>query len=1365
MKTPRSLPALSQSALTHCGQFLRKTNLLALVFAVLTLLLAAGTSHAQFTNGPFTILHSFSSGASDGGQPYGSLTVSGNTFYGMSGNGGSSNHGTVFKVNMDGSGLTVLHSFAGDGLGGHEPDANVTLSGDTLYGMTCFGGGGYGGGGGTVFKVKIDGTGFTVLHAFDGTIANGYRPDGSLTLSNGKLYGMTYADLFAISQIFSVNTDGSGYTILHTFAGYPSDGYSGPGSLTLLNGALYGMTYEGGASAYNNGTIFKMNIDGSGFTILHSFFGGVADGGNPFGSLTLSGGAFYGMTTMGGTRNQGTVFKINVDGSGFALLHSFDNTFATDGYNPDGSLILSGSTLYGMTLFGGTGGRGTVFSVNTDGSGFTVMHPFTSSAGDGAGPYGDLTLLNGALYGMTPFGGADGAGTLFRLGTVTPGTGHSTFYVQTYEGNSRLFTIDPDSGTSTFIGSTGVSYMTDLAMASDGSLFGITFDSLYSVDPATGAATQIGSLGVSGMVGLDFASDGQLYAVQQGGGGFFRIDRTTGVATLLFPTPYSYVGDVTHSSGNVFYATANFGDGSHLIEIDASNGTSIDRGLIAAGEVIPGLDFDASGRLIAFAFSGKVYSIPNFTSSGSGVLLSTSTVPIAGATLLPSAMATETPTITSGLPADGGIFLGTPVPGQPGVVRGTISGTGHPGCTIQLTASDPHPPFDTDTFTTTVDASGHWSFELELDDCDPIIEIVQICDGVASAPVRRHVYVDGTPPVFTAGGPGDGFSFSSGGPGGGTATVILNGSATDSGTSVPGGGVSYEWHLLGGGGSFTVLGGGGSGGTLINGGTGLNISLAPGEYDFEVIVTDAAGNKLRKRCHRSVHIPPAITSGMPDDGGIYGPGTPGSPGHVRRTITGTGHPGCTIQLTVTDARLPNDANNNRTLSTVIDPTGHWSIDLDLDDCDPVVDVIEICDGAASPSIRRQIFVDGTPPFFLDGGGPGDGVDYVGGGGTGLIVLGGGAGDRTLVPGGGVGYQWFLIGGDGITRTPVGDGTGTLRLAKGLGDYVIEEVVTDAAGNKRVKRCARSVIRRTCWVQIPDAVVYYNESVALTGQVFDTIAQPNQIVPNAPLGFTVNGVPVANPAAYLATLKPGPYPIGATFPENGEYQSATATATLTVLRRPTDVTTANVQVPYGTQVTLTGSLSDVRLGGPLTGRPLGFKVNGQPVTNPFEASLPPGSYPIVVNYAGDNYYVPSTGAATLTILSTPGKITGGGSIDQSVRNFGFVVQTKVQGNTQSFAGNLQYQDKALGYNLKATVITGIAIAPDRVHGIFTGPATMNGVAGYTFVAWIEDWAEPGAQKDKFRITISGPGGFNYDSAQVATKGGILDQGGNIQIHKP
>ena len=78
---------------------------------------------------------------------------------------------------------------------------------------------------------------------------------------------------------------------------------------------------------------------------------------------------------------------------------------------------------------------------------------------------------------------------------------------------------------------------------------------------------------------------------------------------------------------------------------------------------------------------------------------------------------------------------------------------------------------------------------------------------------------------------------------------------------------------------------------------------------------------------------------------------------------------------------------------------------------------------------------------------------------------------------------------------------------------------------------------------------------------------------------------------------------------------------------------------------------------------------------------------------------------------------------------------------------------------------IALSPDRLHGVFTGLATNNEAQGYRFTVWIDDLAEPGAQIDTFRIEIKGPGSFHYDSAHVATKGGILDKGGNIQIHKP
>lgn len=73
-------------------------------------------------------------------------------------------------------------------------------------------------------------------------------------------------------------------------------------------------------------------------------------------------------------------------------------------------------------------------------------------------------------------------------------------------------------------------------------------------------------------------------------------------------------------------------------------------------------------------------------------------------------------------------------------------------------------------------------------------------------------------------------------------------------------------------------------------------------------------------------------------------------------------------------------------------------------------------------------------------------------------------------------------------------------------------------------------------------------------------------------------------------------------------------------------------------------------------------------------------------------------------------------------------------------------------------------PDRIHGQISGTATLNGVAGYRFFVELEDIAEPGALVDKFRIRIAGPNGFSYDSNVYAVRGGVLDKGGNIQIHK-
>ena len=84
------------------------------------------------------------------------------------------------------------------------------------------------------------------------------------------------------------------------------------------------------------------------YTQLHSFAGGSKDGANPMGSLILSNNVLYGMTSQGGVAGGGVVFKMNTNGNSFTNLHSF-SAYAGNGESPNAALVLSGSTLYGMT--------------------------------------------------------------------------------------------------------------------------------------------------------------------------------------------------------------------------------------------------------------------------------------------------------------------------------------------------------------------------------------------------------------------------------------------------------------------------------------------------------------------------------------------------------------------------------------------------------------------------------------------------------------------------------------------------------------------------------------------------------------------------------------------------------------------------------------------------------------------------------------------------------------------------------------------------------------------------------------------------------------------------------------------------------
>src|SRR5262249_45614449 len=153
--------------------------------------------------------------------------------------------------------------------------------------------------------------------------------------------------LFTLFCIVTAHAQSPSETVLHQFNPAQNDGASPYSGLFLgADGALYGTTWDGGTNA--QGTVFRIGKDGSGYTILHHFGAG-NDGSTTFaGPVQANDGMLYGTTYNGGKNDFGTIFKLNTNGSAYSVLYSFTN--APDGANPRGPLIqgLDGA-LYGTT--------------------------------------------------------------------------------------------------------------------------------------------------------------------------------------------------------------------------------------------------------------------------------------------------------------------------------------------------------------------------------------------------------------------------------------------------------------------------------------------------------------------------------------------------------------------------------------------------------------------------------------------------------------------------------------------------------------------------------------------------------------------------------------------------------------------------------------------------------------------------------------------------------------------------------------------------------------------------------------------------------------------------------------------------------
>jgi uncharacterized repeat protein (TIGR03803 family) len=325
--------------------------------------------------------------------------------YGSTVTGNVYRRGTVFQIGTDGT-YHLVHVMGGP-TGGYLAWTGVILGTDGfLYGDTQYTTAPKPTGLGILYKVSSGGS-FATLANLTGTQV-GYPLSQLVETPSHFFYGTSAGGNSAAhaGAVFQLNSAGT-VTILHSFDSL--DGFM-PGNEPLAvgpDGALYGTTLDFGEGTNASGTAYRLTQTGQ-FTLLYTFIVPVNTSANPQGLIAAEDGNFYG-TTQGSIGLDGTVYRMTSAGV-LTTLHTF--TGGTDGNSPTWTLAPGADgRLYGVTQFGGANGTGVVFSVGTDGS-FQVEYNFPN----GAGEYAEAGLIqhtNGLFYGTMQ--GTNGCGSIYSL--------------------------------------------------------------------------------------------------------------------------------------------------------------------------------------------------------------------------------------------------------------------------------------------------------------------------------------------------------------------------------------------------------------------------------------------------------------------------------------------------------------------------------------------------------------------------------------------------------------------------------------------------------------------------------------------------------------------------------------------------------------------------------------------------------------------------------------------------------------------------------------------------------------------------------------------------------------------------------------
>jgi uncharacterized repeat protein (TIGR03803 family) len=337
---------------------------------------------------------------------------------------------------------------------------------------------------------------------------------------------------------------------------------------------LWGMTTGGGAN--DQGTLFRIDADGTDFTVVHHF--DTVGGYGPEGTLCqAANGKLYGTTNLGGNGQPaaGTLFSFDPSTGTYATLVDFNIT--NGGFGWGGLTTMPDGMLYGSTYGGGSGGS--IFRVDPTTDTYTIVYSLDQAQDGGAITNRLQRGGDGLLYGTAAYGGANNAGTLFRFNTATStftklhdlgggingdtpygslcDGGNGWFYGTTYDGGTGdegiLFKYAPASNTFVklldYTGANGQSPWNSPVVAGADQLFGTVAIGgtngsglIYRLQPSNDLVQEVYSFS-SSIGGLLFgnvsvAGDGQLYGMSSFGGQNFegtiyRLDPSSGELTTL----------------------------------------------------------------------------------------------------------------------------------------------------------------------------------------------------------------------------------------------------------------------------------------------------------------------------------------------------------------------------------------------------------------------------------------------------------------------------------------------------------------------------------------------------------------------------------------------------------------------------------------------------------------------------------------------------------------------------------------------------------------------------------------------------------------------------------------------------------------